>query len=141
MIIPKVNMDDRYFKRLTPDSSMERCAYYIQLEGKRSNLASLLFVQNKDDFFPAETLQNLTPQDVWVRRERQTFRRLPRSDAIAFTVHTSLTCLIDLDYMQLEGLANEIRGWDESVAEYRRRHLWGRCVLDYCDKTGLEATA
>jgi hypothetical protein len=114
---------------------MERYAYFIQINRRNTDLAGILFIPDVNEFFPEETIQNLTPQDIWVRRERQTFRRLPTSNSVVFTVHTSLKLLIDLDHKHLAGLAKEIRGWDENMAEYRRKDIWGECVLGFCDRS------
>jgi hypothetical protein len=69
-----------------------------------------------------------------VRRERQTCRRLLQSGAVLFTGHTSVHWLVDMSDEELDGLAEQIRGWDADMAEYRRREVWGECVLGYCDE-------
>jgi hypothetical protein len=46
----------------------------------------------------------ITASDVKLRRERQTFMRLPISGAVLFTVHTYLTPLIELEKEEVTAL-------------------------------------
>jgi hypothetical protein len=113
---------------------MERYAYFIQIDQRHCDLATLLFVPEPAGFYPASVMHQLTPADVLVRRERQSFRRLLQSGAVLFTVHTSIHWLVEMSDDELEGLAGQIRGWDADQAEYRQREAWGECVLRYCDE-------
>jgi hypothetical protein len=74
---------------------------------------------------------------MFVRRERQTFRKLPKSGAILFAVKTALTPLQDLDQEERLNLAREIRSWPENIAAYKGRDFWGECVLDFIE-CGIE---
>jgi hypothetical protein len=113
---------------------MERYAYFIQIDQRHCDLATLLFVPEPADFYPAAVMHQLTPADVIVRRERQSFRRLLQSGAVLFTVHTSIHWLVEMSDDELAGLAEQIRGWDADQADYRQREAWGECVLRYCDE-------
>ena len=73
------------------------------------------------------------PGNVLIRRERQTFRRLPKSRAVLFTVKTELEKLTEVKAKDLQELATEIRSWPAEVANYKGRDQWGKCVLDFCD--------
>ncbi|KAI9729419.1 MAG: hypothetical protein M1818_008526 [Claussenomyces sp. TS43310] len=84
--------------------------------------------------------QPLTPEDIYVRRERQTFMPLrttsPHQDAEAarmrlFTVHTYLTPLPELDAAQLDALLHIARSWSQEVAAYKGRDAWFSVVLAY----------
>ena len=93
-----------------------------------------MFIQELKDFFPGN-MNNLWPQDIIIGRERQTFRRLPKTNAVVFTAKTSITPLIRFPKEELEGLAAEIRPWSEDIATCKGRCAWGRPVLGYCDGT------
>ena len=69
-----------------------------------------------EDFFPGN-VNNLWPRDIIIRRERQTFRRLPKINAVVFTVKTTITPLVQFPKEELEGLAAEIRPWPEDIRE------------------------
>jgi len=64
---------------------MERHAYFIQIIPKQQEIISIasLFIQKGSDFLPSE---KFGAENVVVRRERQTFRRLEKSGAVVFTV-------------------------------------------------------
>jgi hypothetical protein len=75
----------------------------------------------------------LRPEFVIVRRERQTFRRLPESGTVVFTVKTSVERLVDIEPEEREGLAKEIRAWPSQIASYKGRDLWGKAVYGFCE--------
>jgi hypothetical protein len=128
---------ERYFSRLNERSLIERSAYFIQIAPPAAEVLSLrtLFIQTPEQMFAFEGgLGILRPQDVIVRRERQTFTRLERSEAVCFTVRTTMTRLIELKDEDYRGMAMGIRAWPEDVAEYRGVSVWGDVVLRYCDE-------
>lgn len=57
---------------------------------------------------------------LWFRQERQVLRRLPRSGAIVWMVHTYIEPLVNVT--QEAGvpgrLASQVRSWDEKMAAY-----------------------
>lgn len=117
----------------TPDSQpLKRSSTFIQTNPDRRRLSELLFIQELKDFFPGN-VRTLSSQGFIVRKERQTFRRLPKSGAIVVTTKTRIRNLVDLDRKMLPGLAREIRGWSADVARYKGRDLWQRSVLGYCE--------
>jgi len=84
------------------------------------------------DFFSGG-LQNLSPTRYIIRRERQTFRRLLRSNTIVFTTKTSMQRLTDVPIHEREALKEEIKAWSAEVATYKGRDLWGPNVYRFCD--------
>ncbi|KAJ8061270.1 hypothetical protein OCU04_010335 [Sclerotinia nivalis] len=70
---------NRYFTHLTPRTCMERSNLFIQT-------TPILFQDTPEP--PRSPSHPLTASDIHVRRERQTFTRLPRSGAVLFTVRT-----------------------------------------------------
>jgi hypothetical protein len=118
----------RFLTRLTPQTPMERSTYFIEVRPPRESLLDTLYrpsglVENGPD---------PSPHDIIVRREVQTFRRLPRSTAIVFGVKTVLSPLDELPVQELQNLAKEIRSWPDSVGEYRGRPAWGAKALEFC---------
>ena len=61
----------------------------------------------------------VNPRTVWLRTERQTLRRLPRTGAIVFTIRVYLTPLEQLvREPDVPGrMASAIRSWPEDVAK------------------------
>lgn len=116
---------------------MERNAYFVQILTPAVELVSVraLFIQKPEQMIAdPEGLGILRPEDVIIRRERQTFTRLPKSGGVCFTVRTSMARLIELEDEDFNGLAMEIRAWPEDVKEYRGFGVWGEVVLRYCDQ-------
>ena len=72
------------------------------------------------------------PQHVVFRQERQTFRRLPKTQAIVFAVKTRMRTLTGLDDTELARFQKELPSWPEDIAEYKGLHCWGDCVNAYC---------
>lgn len=68
-----------------------------------------------------------------MRREHQTFRRLPKSDAIIYSTRTEVCRLTELDVHERRKLVEEIRGWDQEVAARKGFELWQRAVIGYCE--------
>ena len=79
-----------------------------------------------------------SPQQLIMRRERQTFRRLERSDTVCLAVRTTLHTLDQLSLLELQILVGDMMSWPEQVAKYKGLHCWGDCALAYCRKRGLE---
>ena len=118
----------RFFCRLTPESPMERSNYFLETKEPDEDLGDTLFrpmALNEDQ--PGLSIDN-----ILLRQERQTFRRLPRTGALIFSVKTTLNTFDELPVEQLQALATEIRSWPEDMAKYKGRDIWGQRVLDYC---------
>jgi len=112
---------------------MERYTYFVQVEPFSKDLVDTLFIQRPADFFPG-TLSRLSPENILIRRERQTFRRLPKSETVLFTVKTSLQRLTQLPMEELEGFVGEARLWPDETATCKGRELWGPCVFAYYEE-------
>ncbi|TGO58305.1 hypothetical protein BOTNAR_0183g00150 [Botryotinia narcissicola] len=116
---------NRYFTHLTPRTCMERSNLFIQ--------ATPILFQDTPEVPPSPS-SPLTPSDIYIRRERQTFTRLPKSNAVLFTVRTYMERLVDLNIADAEAMAKQIRGWDGELARYKGVGIWGDVTLGYCDK-------
>ncbi|PGH37034.1 hypothetical protein GX50_00017 [[Emmonsia] crescens] len=120
---------DKFLSRLTVGSPMERSSYFIQVTETGESLSSILFqpvgLGNKD--------VEPRPENILIRRERQTFRRLPKSRAIVFGVKTSLTRLQELPLEELSNLVTEMKSWPAAVAKYKGRDHWGSAVIKWLE--------
>lgn len=107
---------------------MERSNYFIEVRPPSEDLLETLYR-------PSELVENSmdpSPHDIIIRREKQTFRRLPRSDAIVFGVRTILSPLDELSIQELQNLAKEIQSWPDSVGQYKGKQVWGARALEHC---------
>ncbi|CAG8199253.1 unnamed protein product [Penicillium nalgiovense] len=135
------NSVSKFLARLTPTSPMERSNYFVEVKGPNESLTEILYRPNS---LCEKELSSPLPSDILIRRERQTFRRLPRTGAIVFGVKTYLTPLDELPMAELVNLAKEMRSWPDYVGEYKGRDVWGAKVLEYYrqrvdeEKTGNE---
>ena len=114
----------RNFSRMKVGNSMERSNFFVQT-------TSTLF---HPDPFPTSTTGILTVESIIVRHERQTFRRLPNSNAILLTVRTYMDRLTTLNEKQRRDFARTVRDWPDNLARYKGRDFWGRVALQYCDE-------
>lgn len=106
---------------------MERSNYFLETKRTNEDLCTTLF--RPDSLMEEE--HGLAPSNVILRRERQTFRRLPRTQALLFTVKTTLSALDELSPEEVQNLAAEIVSWPDDMAKYKGRDVWGRTVLEY----------
>ncbi|KAJ9368427.1 hypothetical protein DTO282E5_6895 [Paecilomyces variotii] len=121
----------KFLARLTPESPMERSNYFVELKGPNEGLYSTLF---RPDGL-SEATPSPRPCDIIIRRERQTFRKLPQSGALLFGVKTTLTTLEELPREELHNLVREMETWPEEVASYKGKDIWGDSVLHFCQQT------
>lgn len=125
----KPRRENRFLARLTPSSPMERSNYFVEVKRPGEDLFEILYRPTT----LSEDNPNPSPQDIVIRRERQTFRRLPRTGAIVFGVKTILTTLDELPMQELQNLAKEIRSWPDYVGEYKGTEVWGAKALEFCE--------
>lgn len=76
------------------------------------------------------------PQDLVMRTERQTLRKLPKSGAVLFTIHTHM---VPIEVMAKEPgvpgrLAYAMRNWPEDVSWYKAASLYREVVLPFLDE-------
>ncbi|KAH9938720.1 uncharacterized protein B0H18DRAFT_949969 [Fomitopsis serialis] len=81
-----------------------------------------------------QSTEPLDPTTVFLRTERQTLRRLPKTGAIVFTIRVYQTRVTDLAKEPgVPGrLASSIRGWSEDVAQYKDLFAY-KDILQYLD--------
>lgn len=68
-----------------------------------------------------------------MRRDHQTFRRLPGSGAVIYSTLTEIRRLTELDVHGKRKLIEDIKGSDAEVATCKGLELWQRAVIGYCD--------
>lgn len=108
---------------------MERSTFFVQVARPGQSLSDIMC--------PLEAGGTVDPsmvgaEDVLLRRERQAFRRLPKSDAVVFSVKTTITPLESLGSEDLLGFAKEVISWPDEVAAYKGRDIWGQCAMEFC---------
>jgi len=120
----------RFFRRLSPNSPVERKNWFIQVlpptsAPAPSQLEELAWAEGtygpEDmlDKAPRPAPPEPLPERMRLRVERQTLRRLPRSGAIVFTIRVYMTPLTELGPDEARQLAAAIRGVREQEAAYR----------------------
>ncbi|OQE14108.1 hypothetical protein PENSTE_c039G07681 [Penicillium steckii] len=125
------NSVSKFLARLTPNSPMERSNYFVEVKRPDENLFEILY---RPGALCEKELNNPLPEEIIIRRERQTFRRLPRTEAIVFGVKTYLTTLDQLPMQELENLVTEMKSWPEHVSEYKGKHVWSEKVLEFYNR-------
>ncbi|KAJ5645707.1 hypothetical protein N7507_011718 [Penicillium longicatenatum] len=129
------NSVSKFLARLSPTSPMERSNYFVEIKRPDEDLYQILY---RPGSLCEKELIDPSPNEIIIRRERQTFRRLPRTGAIVFGVKTYLTPISQLPMQELENLAKEMKTWPEYVSEYKGKDVWGRKVLEYYNKRVAE---
>ncbi|OAL71957.1 hypothetical protein A7D00_3989 [Trichophyton violaceum] len=119
---------NKFMARLTPESPMERSSYFVQVIQSNEPWESIFF--QPEGLLQDHTIP--TPERVLIRRERQTFNRLPKTNGILFTVKTTVSFLEDLPLSELQLLAKDIESWPEDMAAYKGRSHWGETISNFC---------
>ncbi|TVY89513.1 hypothetical protein LAWI1_G002248 [Lachnellula willkommii] len=116
---------NRYFDHLSAKTAMERTNLFIQSDPS-------LFSDAPE--IPTGHEKRKMPQDLQVRRERQTFTRLEKTGAVLFTVRTYMQPLEDLEDEEAVALIHQVRGWDEEMRVYKGWDVWGGAFEEWCEK-------
>lgn len=121
---------DRYFERIKVDEWIERFNWGIQTHEE-------LYAPVENHAAPDTEVKALKAEDldfskVFLRCERQILTRLPKTQALLFTIRTYLTPLSQIrkEPRALE-LADAIQNLPDSLAHYKKREEWGDAVIQY----------
>lgn len=95
---------DRFLDRLPPGPAVWR--------------RNLLVHRDAELHAPAPTAADVPVERWWLRSERQTLRRLPRTGAVLFTIHTDAAPLADLDPGTRRALAERLGSLPAEWAPY-----------------------
>ncbi|KAF6826231.1 mannosyl transferase [Colletotrichum plurivorum] len=124
-----------FFRRLRCDQVYGRNNYFIQVDDA---LPWSWSIGGEDDpttgWGTAE--KDRAVEHHHFRSERQSLRRLPRTKAVVFTIRTYFHPVTELaaeDYVPGR-LASAIRSWDDTVANYKGREMYGKVLLEYLDR-------
>ena len=119
---------NQFMQRLTPEKPMWRINWSL-------NEDPTLFQPGGHGARAAAT--HLTSEnagsEVFLRLERQTLRRLPRTGAILFTIRILQCPLEELNASEAHQLAQTLRHWPEDLRTYKSFAVYGPAVLSYLD--------
>jgi Protein of unknown function (DUF3445) len=114
----------RFFDRMEANKPMERSNWFVQTNTSLYHPSPLAST-------PDPTLEI---GDIKIRTECQTFRRLPKTGAVLFTVRTFMTDLCELSREELANFAGTVRDMSEETRNYKGVEHWGPVALAYCDE-------
>ncbi|KAI1392349.1 uncharacterized protein F4822DRAFT_126330 [Hypoxylon trugodes] len=123
---------DRYFSRMRPGDFIGRMNWSLQVDGVD------LFRTDGNNYYP-ETEQAILEDkadpsldDCYLRVEHQTLTKLPRTNAIIFTVRSYMTLL---HQVKAEGdgkaLAQAIKSMPGGLGHYKMGQYWGKKLLPW----------
>lgn len=105
-----------------------------------------IFVQTTPNLFTREPVSSIPPkdsdigkvmglryEDVYIRREKQTFSLLPKSKTVLFTVRTFMEPVTDLNNKELVEFIQGIKAWSEDIAAYKGIARWGPIVTKFAN--------
>ncbi|KAK5072168.1 hypothetical protein LTR64_004053 [Lithohypha guttulata] len=129
------------------ESSMDR--YFKNIEvGKYVKRSNWAITQHEELFMPdpnsnhakqdeqVEAVTEIDPDKTFLRCERQTLHRLPKSKALVFAFKTYMDTMRDI---KLEGLGDDLAdaidglrtGNVPAMSHYKRSPVWGQAVKEY----------
>lgn len=119
---------DRFFTNLKVASPIQR--FNTSLETSPE-----LFHIYPRNHLVTGSLEELTTDDLYLRVERQTLRRLPRSRALLFGIRTYVTPIqkVTKDREVARLLKEQIEAYPEDMAGYKNRHVWKVAVMKHLD--------
>ncbi|CAF0786838.1 unnamed protein product [Rotaria sp. Silwood1] len=120
---------DRYFLKLKEDSPIQRLNWSLQVG---NNLCDILKENNSNELITKDNAGQL----MYLRVERQTLRRLPKSDTILFTIKTYMTKIEDVcrnNPDMAKRLAGAIRNWPPEMIKYKGADQYKDGLLAYLD--------
>lgn len=107
---------DRFLNRMQPDRPVWRRNWFIHHAGDLHHPAPP----------PPPPCPPAVPDGLWLRSERQTLRRLPRTGAVLFTIGTQQVPLAVVGHRPdiAAGMAASICSWSAELIEYRNASNW-----------------
>lgn len=127
--------------RYTLSFLLTKVRFFVNLKVSSPIQRNNLFIQPVDGLFHFEPFDEhpvvQKPEDIYLRTELQSLRRLSKSKAIVFSVRTYLTPLTDLknEPEALERLWDAVRHFPDAVSKHKVRHLWNDVFEAFCKDT------
>ena len=123
---------NQFMRRLTPEKPMWRVNWSL-------NEDPTLFQPGGHGVL--EAAPHLTSEnvgtEVFLRLERQTLRRLPKTGAILFSIRILQCPLAELKDSEAHQLAQTLRHWPEDLQIYKSFAVYGQSVLSYLEGRAL----
>ncbi|UJR16215.1 hypothetical protein I4U23_003125 [Adineta vaga] len=120
---------DRYFLKLKVENPVQRVNWTLQIGNELCHTA----IDEKDSrLITKDTAGEL----MYLRTERQTLRRLPKSNTILFTIKTHMTKMEDVCRNEPETakrLAGAVRNWPPEMIEYKGAGQYKDGLVQYLD--------
>jgi dimethylamine monooxygenase subunit A len=122
---------DRFFKNLTADTIMARANWLIHATPDLFQAGHRLDEATAAAITPANA-----GEELWLRVERQTLRRLQQSGAVLFTIRTHVTRLRDAirDAKSAQDLEIAVRTMPDDVARYRGMAAFRGALLGWLEQ-------
>ncbi|KAF8865130.1 hypothetical protein BDZ45DRAFT_669020 [Acephala macrosclerotiorum] len=117
---------EKFFLGLKVSTPVQRNNYFVQMD-------DTMFQQEP---FPDSLLHAPKIENIRIRHERQTLRRLPRTRAVMFMVRTYLTPVTALkdEKDNLWVFREAVNAWPPEMAKYKGRHVWGDVFKEWCQE-------
>lgn len=128
-----------FFRRIQPEKPVVRNNYFLQVDDHLAWSQSI-GSEDGDEAAWSNAQKNRAIEHHHLRSERQSFRRLPRSGGVVFTIRTyfhPITEIAEEDYVPGR-LASAVRSWGDDVARYLGRDRYQNILLEYLDRKHQE---
>jgi hypothetical protein len=118
---------DRFFLRLRADQPFTRFNYAI-------DISSELFHINSHHNLTADQLERpVTLDQLHLRVERQVVQRLPKTRAVAFSIHTYVTPIAEVtkDVTVARALRTSVGSYGPELMAYKNKKLWEEVLANH----------
>ncbi|CAF3626808.1 unnamed protein product [Adineta steineri] len=122
---------EKYFLKLKEENPVERCNWTLQIGNNLCETSSTM-EENDSELITKDNAGQL----MYLRTERQTLRRLPKSNTILFTIKTYMTKIEDVcknDSDMAKRLAGALRNWPPEMVQYKDADRYKDGLLAYLD--------
>ncbi|KAG7004318.1 hypothetical protein G7Y79_00026g059020 [Physcia stellaris] len=128
-----------FFRRIQPSQPVLRNNYFIQVDDDLAWSPSI----GPEDSDAQSQAQGWTTAEKdkaiehhFLRTERQSLRRLPKSGGVVFTIRTYFHPITEVAREKgVPGrLASAVRSWGDDVARYKGRERYQAVLLEYLDR-------